>query len=237
VVTLGSYNISVRNASGATSNTLPFIVTSLGSYGAPSITSVAGPNTLATNVTGVWTVSVNNQNNTYTTLSVNWGDQSVYGAALSAAQTSSVQGIQTFTFSHAYLQAGTYTVTFTATNNSGGQNVSSATVVVTGSGTGQVTLSSLSPTSGYIGSQIVLQGTGFTALENTVHFGIGGTQHLPSQNGSTIYYTVPAFVTPCDLVTPGSVCTQNAQQVMPGLVQIYVTNGNGTTNILYFTVI
>ncbi len=236
-VTAGVYNVSVTNFSGQTSNVLPFTVTGSNSYGAPTITSVTGPTTLTVNTQGTWTIMLgNNQLNSYVTTSVNWGDQNVFGTSLSPVQTTYAQGNQTLTFTHTYTTPGTYTITFTVNNLNGLQNSTTATVVVSSSGTGNVVLSSISPLSAHIGSQIMLIGSGFTPLENTVRFGIGGTQHVPSQNGTTIYYTIPSFVSPCDLVTPGTFCIQNIQQVMTGPIQVYVTNSNGTTNTILFQV-
>ncbi len=114
------------------------------------------------------------------------------------------------------------------------------TVTSTGSGTsGNVSLSYLTPTSGRVGTQVMLQGSGFNALDNTVRFGIGGTLHVPSfNNGTAIYYTIPSYVSPCDIVIPSSntVCAQNVQQIVPGPVQLYVTNTTGTSQTLMFQV-
>lgn len=233
-VYLGTYNVSVTNAAGYTSNALPFTVTSLGSASSPSISGVTGPTTLGLNVTGTWTIQVNSYGSNYVTTRVTWGDEGYYGASQPVSNT--VYGTQTLTFTHAYAQAGTYTVIFTVTNAFGQQSTASATVVVSGSGSSQVSLNNISPTSGRVGTQIQLNGSGFTSYENTVHFGVGGTQHLPSYNGTTIYYTVPQYVSPCDVITAGQYCATYAQQVTPGAYQIYVTNANGTTNQLTFTV-
>lgn len=238
-VMLATYNVSVQNSAGFTSNSIPFTVTSLGSAGAPVISNVSGPTSLNTGVTGTWTVQLYNTPQSYSnyvTLSVRWGDESVYGASISPAQTSYAQGSQTFTFAHAYMQPGTYTVTFTATNASGQSNVSTATVTVSGSSTGSVSLSSANPTSGVVGTQIMLTGSGFHPTSNTIRFGVGGTQHIPAYNGNTMYFTVPLYVSPCDVSTSGSVCAQYFQQVTPGTYQIYVTNAYGTSNVINFTV-
>lgn len=235
-VTLGTYQVSVSNAQGVTSNAMPFTVTSLGSYGAPSITSVTGPTTLAAGTSGTWTVQVNAPINTYTTLSVRWGDEHLYGYALSAPQSQYVQTSQSFNFSHAYTAAGTYTVTFTATGQNGQQNTSTATVTVTPSGaTGQVTLGTLSPLSGRVGTQVLLQGTGFTAYDNTVHFGTGGSRNIASFNsGTQIYFTIPSWISPCD--PNATICTMQAIAVTPGTYPMRVSNVNGTTQTIYFTV-
>jgi PKD repeat protein len=185
-------------------------------------------------VTGTWTVNVNLVNNSYTTLSVRWGDESLYGAALASPQVTYLSGQQTFTFTHSYLQSGTYTVTFTVSNAGGQSNTATASVIVSGSGQGQITLTSLSPSTGHIGMQVILQGSGFTTYDNTVHFGVGGTQHLVSQNGTQIYYTIPAYISPCDLIGYG--CGAPAQLVTPGTYQVYVTNTLGQTSQQTFTV-
>ena len=235
VVTIGSYNVSVSSFRGQTSNAVPFNVTSIGSYGAPTITSVNGPTSLTLGTLGTWTITVNNQGNAYMTTSVTWGDEGYLG--LSAPQTTYAQGTNTLTFTHTYNAAGTYTVTFRVANSAGQQNTSSATVFVSGSGTyGNVSLSYLTPTSGRVGTQVMLQGTGFNALDNTVHFGQGGTLHVPSfNNGTTMYYTIPAYSSPCDTM-PGTYCTLVAQQVTPGSYPLYVTNGQGTSQTLMFQV-
>ena len=235
VMTLDTYNVSVTNGSGYSTNALPFTVTSLASSASPTIVSVSGPTSLLPGVSGTWTVVVNNHGNTYLTTSVNWGDQG-QGYAAVAPQTVIQQGTQTLTFSHAYAQTGTYTVAFTASNSSGSQT-SSATVAVSPSATTQnLTLTSLSPTSGRVGTQVTLTGSGFTALNNTVHFGIGGMQNVASANGTTILYTIPSYLSACDLMTFGMACTPYAQSVVVGTYPVYVTNGNGASSILYFTV-
>ena len=254
----GTVGVYVTNSRG-TSNTMTFTTT--GNYGCgypytygsynynnsycpstgtqPIVNSVTGPTSLSTGTTGTWTLVVNNQGNSYLTTSVNWGDASNGYVNASAPQTAYLSGTNTLTFTHAYYAAGTYNVVFTLTNASGQQTSATATVVVSGSGTsGNVTLAYLSPTSGHVGTQIMLQGSGFNALDNTVHFGIGGTMHVPSVGGTTIYYTIPAYVSPCD-VTPSNgstVCAQNIQQIVPGPVQVYVTNSQGTSQTLMFQV-
>ncbi|OGG50350.1 hypothetical protein A2704_05400 [Candidatus Kaiserbacteria bacterium RIFCSPHIGHO2_01_FULL_54_36b] len=235
VVTPGSYNVSISNSMGQTSNSVPFTVTSGTSGGALQITNVSGPNTLAIGSVGTWSVTVSAPSYTYTTLSVRWGDE-VYYYTAAAPQSQYIQGTQTFTFTHTYNQAGTYTVTFTASNAQGQQNTATASVVVSGGTTGTVTLSSLSPMWGRVGNQIVLQGSGFSSYDNVVHFGIGGQRNVPSYNGTTIYYTIPYSVSVCDIVGPG--CLGGfTQPVTPGSYPIYVTNSQGTSQTLQFQVI
>lgn len=236
VITLSTYNVSVMNGAGYNSNALPFTVTSLGGAAAPSILSVNGPTSIAIGATGVWSIAVNNQSNAYMTASVNWGDQNAYGNNASASQITLAQGMQTLTFSHAYLAGGTYTITFTVANASGSQTSSATVSVLFSAASNNVTISYLSPNSGRVGTQIAIVGSGFTTLENTVHFGIGGTQHVPSQNGNVIYYTIPSYLSACDTLVSGSVCAMYAQQVTQGSYPVYVTNGNGSSAPVTFLV-
>lgn len=229
---LGTYDVSVTNSYGVTSNTMPFTITSVGTTGsAPSVSGITGPTSLQTNVSGTWTVTVQNPSNAYLTTTVNWGDSSAYAQN---TQSTYAQGSTALTFSHAYSQNGSYTITFTVSNGAGQSSVSSVTVSVSGSGTGSISLNTLNPSTGHIGTQVVLTGSGFDALNNTVHFGVGGTMHIPS-TGGVIYYTIPSYVSPCD-VSGGGVCTQYIQQVTPGSYQIYVTSPLGNSGSLTFQV-
>jgi hypothetical protein len=208
-------------------------VTSLGTTGNPTISSVNGPNSLGVGVTGTWTINVNTPGSGYSTVSVTWGDTG-NGYVNQAAPQQVYGGSQTLTFTHAYYASGTYTVTFTLSNQYGQSTSASATVQVTGSGSaGTVSLTSMSPTSGRVGTQIALTGSNFTS-DNTVHFGVGGTVHVPSYNGTTIYFTVPSYISQCD-VMPGTQCFA-ATPVTPGVYQVYVQNSLGQSTMQNFTV-
>ena len=96
-------------------------------------------------------------------------------------------------------------------------------------------LSSLSPTSGRVGTQVLLTGTGFAPYDNTVRFGQGGSRNVSSfNNGTQMYFTIPAWMSPCDPLA--SVCTMQAVQVTPGTYSVSVANSNGTSQTLQFTV-
>lgn len=236
-VVSGIYNVTVMNSSGVMSNAVTFTVNGYANNGsAPSITNISGPNTIAVNTTGTWMISINNQYNAnYTSVSVNWGDP-VYGAYLSAPQQIYGNGTQTATFTHAYAQTGTYTVTFTV-SNAYGTNTSTATVNVTNSGTyySAPSISYVTPTIGNVGSQIQIVGTGFNG-DNTVHFGNGGKMHVTSQSGNYIYFTVPQYLSACDVQPSGSYCAQYLQLVTPGQYQLYVTTNGVNSNSLTYTV-
>ena len=236
VLTLSTYPVSVTNGLGYTTNTLPFTVTSLTPAGlAPSISSVNGPTTLQAGVSGTWTLKVRNPGNAYLTTNVTWGDEGVYGLASAQPLVTYDSGETTLTFTHIYATSGTRTVTFTVSNASGQSNSTSASVTVTGTGSQtNLSLQSLAPTSGPVGVQVTLYGTGFT-YANSVTFGSGVVTNVYSQNGTTMTFTVPAYVSP--YCAPYTACAQYAQQVTPGQYNVSVQNQNGTSNSLLFQVI
>ena len=235
---LMTYNLYVTNQLGQNSNSTQFTVTSLANSGIrPTISAVSGPTTITTGTSGTWSVTVTAPSAyASVTMNVTWGDENLYGnAQLQVAQQYFVNGTQTFTFTHTYANAGTYTPTFTV-SNSAGSNASSASVYISGSSQGSVTLNTLSPSQGQKGTQIQLFGSGFTANDNVVHFGIGGLRNVSSVNGTVIYYTIPQYVSACDLII-GSGCSASATQVVSGTYPMYVTNSNGTTQTLNFSVV
>ena len=236
--TIDTYSVAVTNAAGQRSNSVSYTVTSLGASGRPTISNISGPTSIAAGTTGVWTIQAYNPGTNYLSVSVNWGDQSAYPyAASSAAQSIYLQGTQTLTFNHVYQAAGTYTITFTASNASGQSSTVTATVTVTGSSTtgGTPTISYLAPVSGSVGTTVTIYGTNFSQWGNTVRFGNGAITNVASTNGTAITFTVPTYLSPyCPL---NYACAMYAQVVSPGVYPVSVINGNGlTSNASTFTV-
>ncbi len=100
----------------------------------------------------------------------------------------------------------------------------------------QPELNSISPSSGHVGRQVTLYGSGFTRYDNTVHFGNGGKSNVSSSNGDSIRFTIPSSVGPCDITTGGYACAAYEQLVTPGSYPIYVSNSKGQTGTIYFNV-
>lgn len=98
-----------------------------------------------------------------------------------------------------------------------------------------VRLTALEPNRGSVGTGVVLHGSGFTETSNTVHFGPGGKSGLDAtNNGTRITYTIPASVSPCDLIGPR--CRAPLFMVSPGSYAISVSNAHGRSLILMFRV-
>ncbi len=240
-VVLGTYPVSVTNAYGSTSGTAPFTVTSLGISAAPTISNLTGPTTIGVASQGVWSFTVTPRSGTgYITASVTWGDEGSYPYVYAAqnSQQLAYGGTQTVSFTHAYLVPGTYTITFTVRDaNSAQSSTATMTVTVSGSASyGAPTIASVNPSSARVGTQIVISGSGFTPTGNIVRFGNGGMQNVSAQNGTTMLYTIPYATSPCDIMS-GYVCAASAQLITPGTYPLFVTNANGTSGTIYFTVL
>ena len=204
------------------------------SGGAVQITSVSGPNALAVNQQGTWAISTNAPYGTNVSVSVRWGDEMYYGYAYAGA--SSLISQQN-TFTHTYDRAGTYIITFTATDSSGRTSTATASVVVGGAVANAPRITAISPSQGPIGTRVVIEGSNFTN-DNKVHFDTGGAVHVSSFNSGTLYFTIPSSVGPCDWVGDTSPvrCLAASRLVTPGTYAIKVSNVNGESNTVYFTV-
>lgn len=97
-----------------------------------------------------------------------------------------------------------------------------------------VKITSLFPTSGTVGTQVTVNGSGFTTTDNTINFGSGYIKNLASTGGQTLKFTVP---TTLDLCPPaGGTCNNSAASVTPGAYDVSVTNSSGTSYLVLFTV-
>jgi hypothetical protein len=137
IVEPGVYSVSVENPAGTegdvqASNALSFSVT--GPSTIPSsqiiINGIDAPASLSIGTAGTWTVQASSPNTFTGNLhySVVWGDEGTPLLEMRVPDATSVSSSATFT--HTYEQAGTYTPTFTVTDDAGHSATASATVVV-----------------------------------------------------------------------------------------------------------
>ncbi len=97
------------------------------------------------------------------------------------------------------------------------------------------TISSLSPITGAIGGKVTIYGNGFTATGNTVNFGTGVIPNLDFTSSTTLTFAVPSALTPaCYFSKPA--CYLPSVLTPAGNYAVSVTNANGTSNALSFTV-
>jgi peptidoglycan hydrolase-like protein with peptidoglycan-binding domain len=115
---------------------------------------------------------------------------------------------------------------------------------------GTVSLYDLSPSSGSVGSSVLIDGSGFTS-SNTILFdgsiiasnvsstvtGLGEcTANVVNCDADPhgVYFTIPTSIGPnC---SPGSACPDYVRLVTPGQYNVTVENSNGTSNTLVYTV-
>lgn len=127
-----------------------------------------------------------------------------------------------------------YTVTLVSVSG----NAASFVVSQTNSNQSPVTITSIMPSQGPVGTQVTLYGSGFTQ-DNRVRFANGGAVHVPSfNNGTMLYFTIPSVVGPCDWVGDTSPirCLAAGAAVTNGTYPISVENAYGQSNTINFVV-
>ena len=230
----GSYNISVSNTNG-TSNALTYTVTAV-AMPAPTVSTIT-PTSSAVNTS----VVIHGTNFTATGNTVNFGSATVGNMMSSANGTSITVTIPS------QLAAGSYNVSVRNTNGTSNSLTYTVTSVVNTQNT--PVISSLSPTSGPVGTVVTITGAGFTATGNTIAFKGGPTNSslianvTSSANGTMLQFTVPTNATAPTVACipiPGSIGTSGGPScpfaTTPGTYTVSVTDGNGTSNSTIYTV-
>ncbi len=143
----GQYTIQICEVSSnnCASSKSPFTIYS-GTVNnqAPVISGIDAPTTLAVGQTGTWTVHASDPQNSQLSYYVDWSDTPTYpGNAMTSATP---QFMQSTSFTHAFTNTGTHTVTVYVRNAAGLNAQLSATVNVTGVANPTITV--LSPNGG-----------------------------------------------------------------------------------------
>ncbi|MBI5456709.1 peptidoglycan-binding protein [Candidatus Kaiserbacteria bacterium] len=94
----------------------------------PTISGFSGPTTLRVNEAGTWTINASDPENGQLSYQVWWGDEGYAPMANMASYAR--EFTQTTTFTHAYVNSGTYTVSIIVRDSSGQEAKTSATVNV-----------------------------------------------------------------------------------------------------------
>ncbi len=198
-------------------------------YSVPVVNQVSGPQSLQVNQDGTWTVLASDNFGGNLTYSVDWGDNQnffpYYGA-----QTSYMVPQQSSTFTHRYMNSGTYTATFTVTNSMGQSAKTSITVTVGGYSSGNMYIYSITPTSGPVGTQVNVSGTGLSGSTITMS---GYPIQVISNSDTNIVFTIPSNLNNC---YSGYVCTMVYVPVNPGVHPILIKNNKGAVDSRNFTV-
>ena len=97
------------------------------------------------------------------------------------------------------------------------------------------TMTKITPTSGPVGTQVTITGTGFAARGNTVKFGTGYVKNLDSADGTSLRFAIPEGL---DLCEPNSLrpCPGAYPAVGPGDYAVAVMVDKETGNPITFTV-
>jgi len=88
---------------------------------------------------------------------------------------------------------------------------------------------------GPVGTHVTITGTGFDERVNTITFGVSAYPNIPSTNGTMITFVIPmATNPPCRNATPP--CAIVTTLITPGSYDLSVTNAQGSSNSMMFTV-
>ncbi len=103
--------------------------------------------------------------------------------------------------------------------------------------TGKPYLSSMYPTQGAVGTDVVLFGQNLNTGSESVYFGGSSVSStlLSTDSKGMIRFKVPEYITPCGY-EDNIMCRMMAQQVLPGKYEVVVKNAAGVSNVLTFTV-
>lgn len=98
-------------------------------------------------------------------------------------------------------------------------------------------ISSVSTSSGRVGTQVTIYGRGFnnTYSSNTINFGLSIIPNVYSPDGTSMTFSVPAYTNSACLYTVPA-CVIPQYQIIPGTYPVFVTNINGTSNVISFLV-
>jgi len=124
------------NNNNGSSSSSPIIIANR----TPTISGITAPTVLKTGETGTWDIKASDPQNGSLSYNVDWGDQ----VASPLMSTMAKPFVQTSTFTHAYLNPGDYTVTFTVSNSAGLSTTSKVTVHVMGQAVAAPTISNIS---------------------------------------------------------------------------------------------
>jgi hypothetical protein len=196
---------------------------------APTISSFTGPETLAANTEGTWTVNASDPANGTLSYAITWGDESLFGRMMALVAPQPVF-TQTSTFTHTYANAGTYTVTLTAKNSAGETATSSATVTVTAATTGGGGTSTTTPT--ISGITALVGDNGITFNWNTDESADSEVYYATS-SPVTIGAAGTASTTDANLVTSHSANVTGLTAGTPYYFLIQSVDANGGTTVTH----
>jgi hypothetical protein len=105
-------------------------------------------------------------------------------------------------------------------------------------------ITSLAPSTGSIGTEVAIRGTGLSGTDNKIYFGgslVSSTYAASSTTSADIvvtvpFFRVPAYITPCG-VGNENFCKIASIPVTPGKYDVVVVNKNGVSNSLSFVVV
>ena len=94
---------------------------------------------------------------------------------------------------------------------------------------------SVAPSTVNVGARVTVTGAGFASSGNAVKIGEGYLLNLPSDDGTTIVFTLPGAL---ELCAPGTErCSALAMEDLPGIYDLLVMVANDASNDVKLTVV
>ena len=220
----GNYTAQLESASGSAEGSSISITVgnaaANASGGSYSITSLSPDATTPLLVTAIFTVPSG------ALYQVNWGDSS----SISTLTAPSTTGGATLTLTHTYSVGGSYTVS--VNDGSGNVQASAGVSISNSTSSGAPVIASITPASVANGTSVNITGSGFlSSAANTVN--VDGSVFVSGKtatsNGTVITITLSKL-------SAGNGSLWKTQTLAVGAHQITVTNSNGTSNAVTFTV-
>lgn len=234
----GNYTAQLMSASGVAEGA-PIAITvgnaaANASGGSYSIVSLSPGATTPLLVTATFTVPSG------ALYQVNWGDSS----SISTLTAPTTAGGATLTLTHTYSTGGSYTVS--VNNGTGAVQASAGVSISNSTSSGAPTIIALSPASGPNGTLVIITGTGFLPTTSSCTYGETG---CGSTGGNTINVDGQIYESNVNYISypttleflVGTITSNNASTPINkawtrGAHQVSVTNANGTSNTVTFTV-
>jgi hypothetical protein len=93
----------------------------------------------------------------------------------------------------------------------------------------------VAPSTVKVGARVTVTGAGYASSGNAVKIGEGYLLNLPSDDGTTIVFTLPGAL---ELCAPGTErCSALAMEVRPGIYDLLVMVANDASNVVKLTVV
>ena len=222
---------------------------------APLISSFVGPTTLGVNEPGTWTAQVSNPGNDRMRYVVRWGDEPSPGDVAHPLNWPGLGFATEYfgtTFTHAYRQAGTYTIRLSVVDSADVNHVAEKimtvqigqTVAQCSTYDSKPVITSITPSSGPVGTMIEIKGCNFLGFEGDKELWFTNSQGERGFLNGQMDAATRASNTVMRVTLSQTLCKINSYSgldcpvlgLAPGPYTVYSHSYGGNSNTVNFTV-